>query len=93
MNAIEPYPGLFRWRLRRGTPWQAVEIMRDSRGWTVQLSGVPLRVSAHNYSPVLDWINHPWLLRHWPLWEIDRETFDRLLSQHNAAENIREASV
>lgn len=80
MNADDCRPGLYRYRATRGAPWQAVEIVRGADGWSVRINGWPTPDK-----PALDWLDHGWLKRHWPLWPIERAEFDRLMLAHQSA--------
>lgn len=79
-GTLDPSPGTYRYRARRGAPWQAVRITHGP-GWNVYLNGALLPDAG-----VEDWIKHEWLLWNWPLHPIDEREYDALLK---AAEQAR----
>ena len=73
-------PGFFRYRARKGAPWQALRVMRESGRWVALLNGEIVPGSGAEKARDV-----PFLLWRSPFTPITEAEYDALLQAHQSA--------
>lgn len=72
--------GFFRYRERKGAPWQPLRIMRESGAWVALLNGDVVPGSGARLAKEV-----PFLLWRSPFYRISENDYDALIRAHAAA--------
>lgn len=78
---VEPEPGWYRWRTRKGAPSQPVKITLTGGLWFALVNGA---VTPGSGRP--DSLDVPFLRFNWPLHPITEAEYDHLVSAFRAAD-------
>lgn len=79
-SGLEPSPGVFRLRSRRGAPWQPVKILYDGYEWHVLIIGQVTPGSGRR-----DPFDIPLIKKRWPLHEITQQEYDDMIAAYARA--------
>lgn len=76
-SGLDPTPGVYRFRARRGAPWQPVKILFDGYEWHVLVIG-----KVANGSGKLNPNDIPLLARRWPMLPITPSEYGSLIDAY-----------
>ena len=79
--ATDQPPGYYRFRLRRGAPFQAVRILHDGEFWQMLRNGEPVRLSGQR-----DPLDIPFVRLWGPFHAITQAEYEEILAAYQAAE-------
>ena len=74
------YVGFFRYRGKKGAPWQPLRVMRESGRWIVLLNGTVVQGSGHTKAKHI-----PFLSYRAPFHEITEAEYHDLIRQYREA--------
>lgn len=79
-SGLEPIPGVYRFRTRRGSPWKPVRIIHDGFEWHVLVIG-----KVASGSGKADPFEIPLIQYRWPLHPISEREYQAMMAEYAAA--------